>query len=141
MADRLFRSLEAQVPQEGVGVDALQVGLAQVPEQPLYTRDLDIRRLGKALRDAGFGPILVVIGDLFAAGCYFLSTRRSDLGLKLCRIALGEYVVELSLLQRVLDHVEEYPFVLCCASRFISCRREYGTEVVCGSMTWVCHHT
>lgn len=71
--------------------------------------ELDLHRLHKSLDEAGYGPIPVVIGDLFATGCYFIKVGKGDLGRKLCYSALRAYGVDEPLVQRVLSHVEDHP--------------------------------
>ncbi|MDD3927093.1 MAG: hypothetical protein PHT33_10610 [bacterium] len=71
--------------------------------------DLDIRRLRKPLEEAGFGPVPVVVGDLFATGCYFVKLGKKTLGHKLCYTALRAYSIEEDLIRRILSGVDEHP--------------------------------
>ena len=45
--------------------------------------ELDLHRLQKKLDGAGYGPVPVALGDLFACGCYFIQQGKTELGLKL----------------------------------------------------------
>ncbi len=48
----------------------------------------------------------VVIGDLFAVGCHFISEGKKTLGEKLCYSALAAYDIESALIQRILKQID-----------------------------------
>lgn len=68
--------------------------------------ELDLYRIQRDLIQAGYGPIPVAIGDLFAAGCYFIKEGKRALGYKLCRTALSAYDVDIALMDRILEQIE-----------------------------------
>lgn len=68
--------------------------------------ELDLYRLQKDLIQAGYGPVPVVIGDLFAVGCYFIRLGKKNLGHKLCQTALAAYDIDMALIDRIIKRVE-----------------------------------
>jgi hypothetical protein len=68
--------------------------------------ELDEYRLQKDLIQAGYGPVPVVIGDLFAVGCYFIHLGKKTLGHKLCQTALAAYDIDITLMNRIIERVE-----------------------------------
>ncbi len=68
--------------------------------------ELDLYRLQKKLVRAGFGPLPVAIGDLFACGCYFIWKGEKNLGHKLCRTALSAYEIDPILCERIISRIE-----------------------------------
>jgi len=68
--------------------------------------ELDLYRLQKELAQAGYGPVPVVIGDLFAVGCYFIQAGKRNLGRKLCQSALAAYEIDGALIERIMKRVE-----------------------------------
>ena len=68
--------------------------------------ELDLYRLQRQLAGAGYGPVPVAIGDLFACGCYFISRGQKTLGDKICHTALSAYQIDPTLIQRILRRVE-----------------------------------
>lgn len=69
-------------------------------------RTSHLYRIQRDLIQAGFGPVPVVIGDLFAVGCYFIKEGKRDLGYKLCRTALSAYNIDMDLMDRILNRIE-----------------------------------
>jgi hypothetical protein len=69
--------------------------------------ELDLYRLQKDLIQAGYGPVPVVIGDLFAVGCYFIHLGKKALGHKLCQTALAAYDIDRALMNRITKRVED----------------------------------
>lgn len=67
---------------------------------------LDIHRLEKDLVQAGYGPVPVAIGDLFAVGCYFIHTGKGTLGRKLCYTALAAYDIDKALVERIIESID-----------------------------------
>lgn len=68
--------------------------------------ELDLYRLQKDLIQAGYGPVPVVIGDLFAVGCYFINLGKKNLGHKLCQTALAAYNIDIDLINRIVKRIE-----------------------------------
>lgn len=68
--------------------------------------ELDLHRVQKKLASAGYGPVPVALGDLFACGCYFIQQGKTELGFKLCRTALLAYGVESGAIERIMSRIE-----------------------------------
>lgn len=68
--------------------------------------ELDLHRLQKKLDGAGYGPVPVALGDLFACGCYFIQQGKTELGFKLCRTALSVYGIEAGAIERIMSRIE-----------------------------------
>jgi len=68
--------------------------------------ELDLHRLQKIVTQKGYGPVPVALGDLFAAGCYFIKQGNKTLGEKFCYTALSAYNVDHGVIRRIIDHLE-----------------------------------
>ncbi len=68
--------------------------------------ELDLHRLQKKMTQEGYGPVPVTIGDLFAAGCYFIKKGNRTVGEKFCYTALSAYGVDHAVIRRIVAHIE-----------------------------------
>ncbi len=68
--------------------------------------EIDLHRLQKKMTQEGYGPVPVTIGDLFAAGCYFIKTGHKTVGEKFCYTALSAYNIDHAVIRRIMAHIE-----------------------------------
>jgi hypothetical protein len=68
--------------------------------------ELNIHRLEMDLVQAGYGPVPVAIGDLFAVGCYFIRKGKKTLGQKLCYTALVAYDIDKALVEKIMESID-----------------------------------
>ena len=68
--------------------------------------EIDLYRLQKKMTQEGYGPVPVAIGDLFAAGCYFIKEGNKALGEKFCYTALSAYAIDHAVIRRIMAYIE-----------------------------------
>ena len=68
--------------------------------------EIDLFRLQKKMTREGYGPVPVALGDLFAAGCYFIKQGNKVVGEKFCYTALAAYEIDHAVIRRVVAHIE-----------------------------------
>ncbi len=68
--------------------------------------ELDLYHLQKKMKQEGYGPVPVALGDLFAVGCYFIKHGNKTVGEKFCYTALSVFNIDHGVIRRIIDHIE-----------------------------------